>query len=324
MSVMNQETGVSSLWIRELASSTPTALPQTDGVFPVVSGVEFDSNEMAYAGVSSSGTLVYLPTVGASRSTLMVVDRRGVAVQTIAESVLVEGGLALSPYGTRLAASITAPGARSQDIWQYDLVRGTSGPLTFEEGGDLYQVWSRDDTQVAYANDRTNDGTICRRAVDGRRQPEVIGSNTVGFWPFATPFSDQTGALSPDDRWLASSSDQTGRREAYASSLSGDTSRWQVSTQGGSTPLWPGNARELYFIGPQNRLMVVDVERGETFRHSAPRELFRAIFNWAGADDSIDPIRRCPTVGASRSIVLIERSAHLLTVVTNSTTAAAR
>src|SRR6185369_13095092 len=166
----------------------------------------------------------------------MVVDRKGVATKTIVESVLDEGGLALSHDGTRVAVSITAAGARSQDVWTYDLTRGTSGPLTIEEGSDLYQLWSPDDTQMVYANDRLNDGTVYRRSSDGRGQPELIGKSASGFWPFAWshdaswlvvgavtnetgldllrfdikehkltplvqgPFSEQTGALSPNDQ----------------------------------------------------------------------------------------------------------------------------
>ncbi|HXG72334.1 MAG TPA: protein kinase [Gemmatimonadaceae bacterium] len=327
-------------------------------VFPVAAGLMFDSNELVYASVSANGTLVYLPDGGTSRSTLMVADRKGIAVQTIAESVLVEGGLALSHDGTRLAASITAPGARSQDVWIYDLTRGTSGPLTFEEGSDMYQVWSADDADVAYTNDRKNDGVIYRRSADGRGQAQEIGNHPSGFLSFdwsrdrawlvvgavngqtgfdllrfdikeqkltplvQTPFNDLTGSLSPDNRLLAYSSDQTGRREVYVTSLS-DSSRWQVSTQGGAMPSWRRDGRELYFIGPQNRLMVVNVEAGATFRHSTARELFRAIFNWAGTEDFARPYAPMPDGQRFALNVLNERNAQLLTLVTNWTTEAA-
>jgi len=333
-------------------------LAVSGAVFPVAAGLEFDSNELVYASVSSDGTLVYLPDAGTKRSTLMLVSRTGQPVQTIAESVLVEGGLTLSHDGKRMAASITAAGARSQDIWIYDLQRGTSGPLTFEAGSDMYQIWSPDDRYVAYANDHKNDGIIYRRSSDGRGQPEVMGTNASGFWPFAwsadgswlvvgavanqtgldllrldlkdqkvtplaqTQFGELTGALSPDNRLLAYSSDQTGRREVYVTSLS-DSSRWQVSTQGGAMPLWRRDGRELYFIGPQNRLMVVDVEAGATFRHSTPRELFKAIFNWAGPEDFMRPYAPMPDGQRFALNVLKERSAQLLTLVTNWTSQAA-
>jgi Tol biopolymer transport system component len=336
----------------------PRKLTVSGAVFPVAPGLEFDTNEMVYASVSPNGRLVLLPDVGTARSTLMVVNRQGQPVKTIAESVMVEGGLALSHDGTRMAASITATGARSQDIWLYDLHRGTAGPLTFEEGSDLYQVWSPDDRFLVYANDRKNDVVIYRRSADGRGQPEMVGSNVSGFWPFAwsadgswlvvgavanqtgldllrfdlkdqklTPlaqsqFGELTGALSPRDQWLAYSSDETGRREVYVSSLSGDGSRWQVSTQGGAVPMWRGDGRELYFIGPQNRLMAVDVEPGTTFRFSTPRELFKAIFSWMAPDDIVRPYAPMPDGRQFAVNVLQERSPQLLTLITDWTSAA--
>jgi Tol biopolymer transport system component len=336
-----------------------TTLTMSGAVFPVASGLEFDTNELVYASVSSNGTLVYLPDVGASRATLMVVDRKGLATKTIVESVLDEGGLALSNDGTRLAVSITATGARSQDIWTYDLTRGTSGPLTLEEGSDLYHVWSPNDAQIIYGNDRLNDGTLYVRSSDGRGQAEFIGKTVSGIWPFAWshdgtwlvvgtvtnetgldlvrfdikeqkltplvhgPFSEITGALSTGDQWLAYSSDQTGRREVYVNSVS-DGSRWQVSTQGGAMPLWRKDGRELYFIGPQNRLMAVDVEAGATFRHSTPRELFQAILNWDGLDDFRRPYAPMPDGQQFVVSVLKERRSQLLTLVTNWTAAAGK
>jgi hypothetical protein len=182
---------------------------------------------------------------------------------------------------------------------------------------------------MIYGNDRLNDGTLYRRSSDGRGQAEFIGKTVSGMWPFAWshdgnwlvvgtvtnetgldllrfdikeqkmtplvhgPSSEITGALSAGDQWLAYSSDLPGRREVYVDSMS-DGSRWQVSTGGGAMPLWRKDGRELYFIGPQNRLMAVDVEPGATFRHSTPHELFPAIFNWDGVDDFRRPYAPMP------------------------------
>ncbi len=327
-------------------------------VFPVATGVAFDSNEFAYASASADGRLVYLSGSVTSRSSLVLVDRTGRPVTTIAESLLMEGGLALSHDGTRLAVAITAEGARDTDIWIYDLKRGASGPLTFEAGGDRFPVWSRDDREVLYSNDHKNDGIVFRRSSDGRGQAEVTASNASGLWSYGwsrdgswivagsvsgptsfdlfrydrksekftplvqTPFNDHTGALSPDDRWLAYSSDQTGRREVYVASLSGDSGRWQVSTQGGSVPLWSGNGRELYFLGSQNRLMVVDVEAAATFRHSAPRALFTALFNSDGAEEQERFYAPMPDGQRFVVDVLKERATTFLTLVTNWTAGA--
>ena len=193
----------------------------------------------------------------------------------------------------------------------------------------------------------------------GRGQPVLIAKNASGFWPFdwsndgkwlvvnalanatgvdilrydiaeqkltplvQTPFGESTGALSPENQWLAYGSDQTSRREVYVHTLS-DGSRRQVSTLGGAMPSWRKDGRELYFIGPQNKLMVVTVEPGATFRHSTPRELFPAIFNWDGADGFTRPYAPMPDGQQFVVSVLKERRSQLLTLVTNWTAATAK
>jgi len=321
-------------------------------VFTVAAGVAFDSNELARASVAEDGTLVYQAGVATSRSSLVVVDRTGRPLQTVADSILTEGGLALSPDGTRLAASITPQGAN--DIWVYDLGRGTSGPLTFESGGDMSPVWSADGIEVFYSNDDLNDGIVYRRRADGRGGPEEIARNPTGAglevfgvsrdsrWlvagtgtdataedvmrydiesgelmpVIATPFADVMAVLSPDDRWVAYVSDQTGRDEVYVGAVSGDAGRWQVSLEGGVAPRWRADGRELYFVTPQQRLMVVEIEPGSTFRHSAPHELFAALFKTNSESRQwfydVFPDGRRFVVD-----VLKERQTRLLTLVTN-------
>jgi serine/threonine protein kinase/Tol biopolymer transport system component len=322
-------------------------------VFPVAEGVAFDVNELAMATTAADGTVVYLSGASAaSRSSLLVVNRSGETVRTVADSLLVEGGIALSPDGSRLAVSMTAAGAKTQDIWLYDLVRNTSRPLTFEEGADTQPVWSRDGKQVVYSNDRKNDGILFRRSVDGKGDAVQTGSSVAGLWPQSwskdgwmvvasaegtsgvdllrfdpvsnsstplapTPFNEFAAALSPDERWLAFSSEQTGRREVHVMSTSGDAGHWQVSTQGGTMPAWRNDGKELYFIGPQNRVMAVVVEDGPGFRFSTPKPLFTANFNWEPPDDFVRAY--APLPGGQQFVVdvLKERGRTLLTLVTN-------
>lgn len=321
-------------------------------VFTVAGGVAFDSNELAHASVSS-GTLLYSTAAAASRSNLVVVDRSGRPIRTIAESVLVEGGVAVSHDGTRLAAAVTADGARDTDIWLYDLVRGTSGPLTFDEGGDRFPVWSADDAHVLYTNDRKNDGILFRRSADGLGQAEQVAANVAGMWSWgwsrngrwlivggvasatgtdllrfdlqsqrsapiaATPFVEDSGALSPDERWLAYQSDETGRFEVYVRSLGADAGRWRISNLGGRSPTWRNDSRELFFVTPQGRLMAVEIEAGEGFRASAARELFRADFKPGNPDRDFRSYAPFPDGRQFVIDVLKERSATLLTLVTN-------
>ncbi|HVL66735.1 MAG TPA: protein kinase [Vicinamibacterales bacterium] len=282
-------------------------------VFTVADGVAFDANEYAQASLSASGTLVYSTQSMVSRTSLVVQDRTGRTVRTIAESVLLEGGIALSPDGRRLAASVTVDNARDTDVWIYDVAGGTSTRLTFDQGGDRRAVWSPDGTMVFYTNDRTNDGTVFRRYADGHGQPETVASRAAGLWTWDvsrdgrwlvvgavedatgsdlwryeiatqkltpivnTPFVETSGAISPDDRWLAFQSDESGRPEVYVLSLGDDARRYRISSLGGHSPMWRSDGRELYFLAPQGQLMAVDVETSAGFRASAPRELFRTL-----------------------------------------------
>jgi Tol biopolymer transport system component len=333
-------------------------LTLSGAVFPVATGVAYDGNEHAYATVAADGTLVYLTGSVRGLSSISVVDRSGRLVRTIADSVLVEGGLALSPDGTRLAAAVTAPGARDTDIWIYDLQRGTSGPITFGEGGDRGPVWSAESAHILYTNDSQNDGTIYRRAADGRGQAELMATTPSGLWAFGwsrdggwllagasadqtaddivrydrdtrkiTPLvqtraNDSSAALSPDEQFLAYSSEQTGRSEIYVRALADEDGLWQISTQGGRMPLWRRDGRELYFFTPQNRLMAVDIDASRAFVHSTPRELFGALFNGATAEDRF----YAPMPDGKSFVVdiLKERTTSLLTLVTNWTASAGR
>jgi hypothetical protein len=90
-----------------------------------------------------------------------------------------------------------------------------------------------------------------------------------------TPFFDESPALSPDDRFLAYASEESGRWEIYVQALDGERGRWQVSSDSGRRPRWRADGRELFFLAVPDRLMSVDVEPGAVPRFSVPRELFR-------------------------------------------------
>jgi serine/threonine protein kinase len=317
-------------------------------VLTVADGVALDTNERAAASVSASGALVYQTASGSNRSDLLLVDRTGRTIKTIAESVLVEGGIAVSHDGGRLAAAVTVDGARDTDIWIYDLARGTSSPLTFDEGGDRIPVWSADDREIVYDNDRKNDGIVYRRFTDGRGDPEVVASNAAGFVPWGwsrdkqwlvlstqtdttggdlmrydvksqqltplvvTPFIEDAGALSTDDRWLAYMSLESGRPEIYVRSVTGDPSRRRVSGGGGGNPSWRRDGRELYFVTPRGQLMVVPMDPVSADRQAQATELFRADFVNFAASFSPLPDGQRFVINVSK-----DKTTPLLTLVTN-------
>jgi Tol biopolymer transport system component len=277
---------------------------------PIAGPVSYNQNEQTLASVSNEGTLVFREGTRGSLSRLIWADRKGLGIGVIRDRENLQG-FALSHDGTRLVYASNPPGKGSTDLWVQDLVRGAASRLTFEEGGESYPVWSRDDRYIYYANDRNNDGVIFRRRADGTGAAEEIGTTASGIWPGAiagdgrwmvvgtvggsttfdllrfdlttrkvtplvmTPFSDQDPAFSPDDRLLAYTSEESGRWEIYVQALDGERGRWQVSSENGRRPRWRADGRELYFLAAPDRLMAVDVEPGTVPRFGTPRELFR-------------------------------------------------
>jgi Tol biopolymer transport system component len=91
-----------------------------------------------------------------------------------------------------------------------------------------------------------------------------------------TPFSETDAKVSPDGRWLAYVSNESGNNEIYVGSFPARERSWRVSTGGGSSPRWSGNARELFFVDPANQLMVVPIETRDGYKAGTPRALFPA------------------------------------------------
>jgi Tol biopolymer transport system component len=288
----------------------PESLKLSGDPAPVAAPVAFTQNEQMLATVSGDGTLIFREGARGTFSSLVWLDRNGVGTQSIRERELFDE-LALSYDGTRLAYTVNSPGHGATDLWIHDLARDAASRLTFDEGGENYPVWSRDDRYVYYASDRRNDGTIYRRSSDGTGEAVEIGTTESGMWPMAvsldgrwlvvgsvgpqsgrdlfrfdvatkaltplvaTSSHDDYAALSPDDRFLAYASEQSGRFEIYVQALGSGSGTWQISRDGGLRPRWRADGRELFFLSRPDALMSAPVEPGDVPRFGAPRELFR-------------------------------------------------
>jgi eukaryotic-like serine/threonine-protein kinase len=92
----------------------------------------------------------------------------------------------------------------------------------------------------------------------------------------ATAANERSGRISPDGRWIAYASDESGRSEIYVQQFPGLGSKRAVSTGGGAAPFWRQDGRELYYLSPERVLMAVDVRAEGTIAIGRPRALFRA------------------------------------------------
>jgi serine/threonine-protein kinase len=222
------------------------------------------------------------------------------------------GGMTLSPDGTRLAVAIA--GEPTSDIWIKQLDRGPLSRLTFEEFLKYRPVWSPDGRMVTYiADPGNNNAALYRKRADGSGEAErLVGSDKSlaealwsrdgewlvvrttlpsrdiqGFRPggdttltpiVASPrFDERAPSLSPDGRWIAYQSDETGKSEIYVRPFPrADDGRWQVSTAGGEEPLWSHGGSEIFFRATSGEMMTVPVTTSPAFSAGVPTPLFQA------------------------------------------------
>ena len=240
----------------------------------------------------------------------MWVDRQGVE-QPAAGTLRAYLDPRLSPDGQRLAVAISDAGG--YDTWLLELGRGTLTRLTFGEGINTRPLWSPDGERIIFASNREGNFDIFSKPADGSgtaeqlttgayRAPTSISSDgkTIVFRQHSdttgrdigmvrlegesepemllqTPFEEHTGTLSPDDRWLAYVSNESGRQEVYVTAFPEPGGKLQISTEGGTEPLWSRDGRELFYrIG--DKMMAVAMAAEPQLAPGSPTLLFKGPY----------------------------------------------
>jgi serine/threonine-protein kinase len=266
------------------------------------------SNLVPLFNVSDAGTLAYVPAnADARQHSLVWVDRSGNEQPTGAS-----GGIyfhpRLSPDGRRIA--LTVRGTEHDDVWLHDLNRQTWSRFT-SDGNSGFPLWTQDGQRTAYNADHAGSVSIYWKRLDGSSPAEpLVTSPRAGYsCPFSwspdgtlafvsiasravqdiwvtrpdgdrrpkavveTPFAEGAPAFSPDGRWLAYVSNETGRSEIYVRPFPGPGERITVSTEGGNEAVWPRNSRELFYRNG-DAMMAVDISTTPTLTVGRPRKLF--------------------------------------------------
>jgi Tol biopolymer transport system component len=131
--------------------------------------------------------------------------------------------------------------------------------------------WTSDGQTLLYDVINTKTGfDIMKVSLTGDHKPQVV---------LQTPFNEGRERLSPDGRWLAYESDESGRLEVYVMSWSGQPGKWQISTNGGQCANWSRDGRELFYLANDGRLMVVPIPSGPMMSPGLPQALFRVSVN---------------------------------------------
>jgi serine/threonine-protein kinase len=263
--------------------------------------------------VSRAGTLLYV--MGAVDQTtprsLVWVDRMG-HEEPLGAPLRAYGTPRLSPDGTRVATEIYG---ENTDIWIWELAKKSLRRLTFEPGGDGMSVWTRDGRSIIYeSGGLAAVPNLYRRPADGTGTVERLVTKETGQWPTAitpdgsylagfepgqvifvpltrattpghgpppgTRFQGSFADFSPNGRVLAYSSNESGRNEIYVRPYPRvDSGRWQVSTAGGTRPVWNRNGRELFYLDASNSMMSVEVSTsGPTFSAGKPATVFETKY----------------------------------------------
>ena len=171
------------------------------------------------------------------------------------------------PDGRRLAYRETRTGTRNV-FWTMADGSGAEERLTTGEGNQSPTSWSPDGQALAIVDNSTTGAThlMLLRLSDHKLQPLLH-----------TPFNEGGGQFSPDGRWLAYASDESGRFEVYVQAYPGPGGKWQISTDGGTGPIWNRSGLELFYRSA-NKLMAVNVTTHPSFSSGKPKMLFEGSF----------------------------------------------
>jgi serine/threonine protein kinase len=267
----------------------------------------FPQTDLALFGVAANQTLVVQTGKGADKSQFLWFDRSGTQVGAVGPSGLFANP-AVSPDGRRVAFEQTDRDGRHVDIWIHELATDAMGRLTFGPGLNELPVWSPDSKEVVFGGLRKSSWGLLDKKADGSGSERPIGDSipsvqgpcdwsrdgkyvlsfrTGELWYLSISDRQQkalfrgNGAVrnaqfSPDGKWMAYSSNETGNSEIYVSPFPNADSKWQVSRGGGQEPRWRRDGKELFYLSAEGKMMAVPVRTSANFEAGSPVTLFQA------------------------------------------------
>jgi eukaryotic-like serine/threonine-protein kinase len=262
--------------------------------------------DRAVFSVSGGDLLVTQTGRFASLSQLTWFDRSGKPLGTLGKPGSYSN-VRLSLDGRSAVTDQTDPGGRKVDIWIHESAQGATTRLTFDAGADQVPIWSPDSKQVLFGSNRKQIGfNLYLKNADGSGADEQVTDLRAVTYPWdwsrdgthvlfqkgnelwllswpqrvVTPllqakWTVRNAQFSPDGRWIAYASNETGSMEIYVSSFPGGAGKWQVSTGGGQEPKWRPDGKELFYLSTEGNMMAVAVTTGPGFKAGSPVALFQ-------------------------------------------------
>jgi len=277
---------------------------------PLLTDVAYTPRIEHLAYSASPRVLVAQEGSGVSVSKLVWYDRKGNAVGSVGEPEDVVN-VALSQDGKTVVVDRTDEETQNSDVWTYELQRNSLRRLTFDPAVDAAPIFSGDGKRILFASSRQRVFMVYVKDADGAQEEKLLPFNpsdnadqfpsdwsrdgkyilyTRGteLWVAESPdwrtrpFLHGQGTVrnaqfSPDGKWVAYVSTESGKWEVYVTSFPDARGKWQISTGGGTQPRWRGDGKELFYLASDAKIMSVPIAGGANFDAGSPVALFQAI-----------------------------------------------
>lgn len=272
---------------------------------PILNGLEYSPRiARTVFAAFGSGLLVAQKSGETALSQLLWFDRKGEQLSAAAKPGLY-GDVALAPDGTSIAVDVTDSASQNTDVWAMG-VKGARR-LTFDPAIDTMGLWSPDASRLIFSSNRGLKFDLFWKNADGAQEEkpflEDASDKYATSWSrdgryvlyaratdlyymtlpeqqnhlfLKAPSSLKTGHFSPDGKWVAYASNESGKWEIYVTSFPDAHGKWQVSNGGGEQPNWRGDGKELFYLASDDKVMAAPVTTGANFDAGTPVALFQA------------------------------------------------
>jgi eukaryotic-like serine/threonine-protein kinase len=278
--------------------------------FPIADHVQYNpALGRGSFSVSENGVLAFRSGGGVGTQ-LLWFDRSGKEIGSLgARGIYLN--VSLSTDEKRAAVDLADSQTGRNDIWLFDLSRGVPSRFTTDPAADSFPLWSPDGSQIVFSSTREGVFNLYAKKASGVGNEELLFKSEetkvpddwspdgrfivyesrnpkrkLDLWLLPTSgnrepvsflqtdFNEQQAKFSPDGKWIAYTSDVSGRPEVYVQTFPASGGPLRVSTGGGAQPEWRGDGHELFYIASDRKLMAVEVKLGATFEAKAPQPLF--------------------------------------------------
>lgn len=278
----------------------------------------YPNTASAIFSVSQNGVLTYQTSHTPAVSQLAWFDRSGKQLSTLGPKGDFEDP-AVSNDGKHVAINRIDPQNGITNIWVYESTEDTANRFTFSASFDHHAIWSPDESRIIFDSERNGPSDLYEKNFNGTGSEQLLlhtdeekvalcfspdgrflvyqstNLKTKGdLWmmplfgdrkpiPFLhTDNSELGGQISPDGKWLAYTSDESGRWEVYVTTFPDVSSKWQVSTAGGTQPRWRRDRKGLFYLAADRKLMSVEIKSSGTFESGAVTPLFATRAKYTG------------------------------------------